>query len=198
MVNVRRRSIILATVDIHNLNRLLCIWLQFVTTQTVMITMQVLTVICMSCSLIILSSTDIIVLFCFKPLAASLQYRHTKGNSSDVELTSIVQNTANADRSWSGYYKISFNCSFCWPVKLVGNLILTPTMKSPRSAGFLLFGMPRLGYRSVHVGPVGPPLPTLSCLPSMVCTVRRQPVRASLRSSSIVRLMSSPSRVKRV
>lgn len=95
-------------------------------------------------------------------------------------------------------YKISFNCSFCWPVKLVGNLILTPTTKSPRSPGFLLFGIPRLGYRSVHVGPVGPPLPTLSCLPSMVCTVRRQPVRASLRSSSIVRLMSSPSRVKRV
>ena len=92
-------------------------------------------------------------------------------------------------------YSISFSFSFCALVKLVGNLIFTPTMKSPRSEGFLDLGMPRLGYRSVQVGPVGPPLPTLSCLPSMVWTVRRQPVRASLRSISIVCLTSSPSRV---
>lgn len=98
----------------------------------------------------------------------------------------------------SSVYSMPFNASFCCVVRLVGNLILTPTTKSPRSAGFLLFGMPRFGYRSVHEGPVGPLLPTLSCLPSIVCTVRRQPVSASLRSSSMVRLMSSPSRVKRV
>ena len=28
-------------------------------------------------------------------------------------------------------YKISLSCCFCWAVKLVGYLILTPTMKSP-------------------------------------------------------------------
>jgi hypothetical protein len=94
-------------------------------------------------------------------------------------------------------YRICFNCSFCWLVKLVGNLILTPIIKSPLSIGFLDFGIPKFGNFSVHVGPVGPPLATLSCLPSMVCTVRRHPVRASLRSSSMMCLMSSFSRVKR-
>jgi len=40
-------------------------------------------------------------------------------------------------------HRICFNCSFCAPVKLVGNLIFTPTTKSPRSLGFLDLGMPR-------------------------------------------------------
>jgi hypothetical protein len=63
---------------------------------------------------------------------------------------------------------------------------LTPTTKSPLSLGFLLFGIPRLGNRSSHVGGVGPECLTGTCLPSIVWIVRFHPVRASLRSISIV------------
>lgn len=90
-------------------------------------------------------------------------------------------------------HKISFNCVFCAGVKLDGNLIEVPTIKSPLSSGFLLFGMPRFGYRSMKVGPVGPDPPTLICLPSMVLTVRFQPVNASFRSISTLCRRSSPS-----
>lgn len=134
------------------------------------------------------------MLFCPKQLARICTHER---KPCDVESASSHLGHRQRQSLSKQNYRISFSFSFCWLVKVVGNLIFTPTTKSPRSAGFLLFGMPKLGYRSVHVGPVGPPLPTLSCFPSMVCTVRRQPVRASLRSSSIVRLISSPSRVKR-
>jgi hypothetical protein len=117
--------------------------------------------------------------------------------SIDRKEKDILGINKNASRLLLRAHSTFLSCSFCALVKLVGNLILTPTTKSPRSFGFFDLGMPRLGNRSVHVGPLGPPLPTLSCLPSIVCTVRRQPVRASLRSRSMVCLMSSPSRVKR-
>lgn len=94
-------------------------------------------------------------------------------------------------------YSTSLKTSFCADVSEVGNLILTPTTKSPRSVGFLDFGIPSPGYRSSKVGPVGPALLTCNCLPSIVCTVRLQPVRASLRSMSMVCLMSSPLRVNK-
>jgi hypothetical protein len=94
------------------------------------------------------------------------------------------------------YHNKSLRISFWCGVSEVGNLILMPTMKSPRSLGFLLFGIPRLGKRSVQVGCVGPLCRTLSCLPSIVETVRLHPVSASLRSTSTVALMSSPSLVK--
>lgn len=46
-------------------------------------------------------------------------------------------------------HRISFSFCFWSAVKLIGNLMLTPTTKSPRSCGFLLLGMPRPGKRSV-------------------------------------------------
>lgn len=94
-------------------------------------------------------------------------------------------------------HRISFSFRFCSIVKLVGNLTLYVTMKLPRSFGFLLRGMPRLGKLSLEPGWVGPLLSRLICLPSMVVTVRRQPVRASLRSKSMLWRMLSPSRVNR-
>ena len=66
------------------------------------------------------------------------------------------------------FYRMFFSASFCCAVNDVGNLIRTPTRKSPRSDGFLLLGIPRFGKRSTKVGPVGPPLLTLICFPSMV------------------------------
>jgi hypothetical protein len=79
------------------------------------------------------------------------------------------------------YQRICFNFSLCSAVNDVGNSIFTPTIKSPRSVGFLLLGMPRPGKRSSHVGGVGPPCRTGTCLPSMVWMDRLHPVRASLR-----------------
>ncbi len=97
----------------------------------------------------------------------------------------------------SGFlYKISFNLLFCAAVRLLGNLTLTSTIISPRSFGFLLFGMPRCGNVSLKPGPVGPPPETGTCLPSIVDMVRLQPVRASLRSNSIVARRLSSSRTK--
>lgn len=86
--------------------------------------------------------------------------------------------------------------SFCCCVSLDGNLISTPTMKSPLSFGDLLFGIPSPGKRSVHVGGVGPLLRTASFFSSIVSTVRDQPVKASFRSMVAVARISSPSRVK--
>ena len=65
-------------------------------------------------------------------------------------------------------HRISFSLFFWSVVRLVGNLMLTPTTKSPRSCGFLLLGMPKPGKRSVYVGGVGPDPPTATCLPSIV------------------------------
>ena len=92
-------------------------------------------------------------------------------------------------------YNISFNFRFCSSVNEVGNLTLYCTMKFPLVPGFLLSGMPQPGNSSWLPGCVGPPFSKGICLPSMVVTVRFQPVRASLRSRSTETLMSSPSRV---
>jgi hypothetical protein len=46
-------------------------------------------------------------------------------------------------------------------------------------------------------GWVGPALSITKFLPSMVVTVRFQPVKASFRFRSMLRIISSPSRVKR-
>lgn len=93
-------------------------------------------------------------------------------------------------------HKISFSWFFCACVKLLGNLTLTSTIISPRSAGFLLFGIPRCGNVSLKPGPVGPPPETGTCLPSIVEIVRLHPVNASLRSSSTVARRLSSSRTK--
>ena len=97
----------------------------------------------------------------------------------------------------SAFHNISLNLFFCAGVRLLGNLTLTSTIISPRSAGFLLFGMPRCGKVSLKPGPVGPPLETGTFLPSIVEMVRFQPVSASLRSSSMVWRRLSSSRTKR-
>ena len=94
-------------------------------------------------------------------------------------------------------HRTSFKIFFCSAVNVVGNLMFTPTTKSPLSLGFLLLGIPCCGKRSVHVGGVGPECLTGTCFPSIVWTVRLHPVRASLRSISIVNLISSPSLLKR-
>lgn len=94
-------------------------------------------------------------------------------------------------------YRISFNRVFCAIVKLAGNLTLTSTSKSPLSAGFLLFGIPRFGKGMTWPGCVGPPPDTGTCLPSIVPIVRLQPVNDSLRSSSTVARRLSSSRLNR-
>jgi len=66
---------------------------------------------------------------------------------------------------------------------------------SPLSRGFFEFGIPWCGKVSLKPGLVGPPRDTVCCRPSMVVTVRCQPVSASLRSGSIVAIRLSPSRV---
>ena len=94
------------------------------------------------------------------------------------------------------HHSISFSCCFCRAVRLVGNLTLYLTMKLPLSLGFLERGMPWPGNVSDVLGLVGPAFSMLSWRPSIVVTVRFQPVSASLRSRSIWWIKSSPSRVK--
>lgn len=79
-------------------------------------------------------------------------------------------------------------------VRVVGNLTLYLTTKSPRWPGFFEMGMPSPGNLSSLPGWVGLDFPTEIFLPSMVVTVRLQPHSASLRSSSTVWMRSSPSR----
>lgn len=81
-------------------------------------------------------------------------------------------------------------------VKEVGNLTSTLTIKSPRRVGCFGFGMPCAGNFSSNPGGVGPAPLTRSCLPSIVLTVRDQPVSASLRLISMVVIRSSPTRFK--
>lgn len=127
----------------------------------------------------------------------------TKKNSpttSPSSITNPATNTlpienAHPPRHPFTPYKISFNFLFCSPVNVPGNLTLYLTTKLPLPPPF--FGIPKSGYVSLLPGCVGPPLSMTRFLPSMVVTVRFQPVRASLRSSSRGRTMSSPSRVKR-
>jgi hypothetical protein len=68
----------------------------------------------------------------------------------------------------------------------MGKRTLYLTMKLPRWPGFLEMGMPRPGYVSELPGCVGPDFSMGRLFPSMVVTVRLQPVSASLRSSSTV------------
>lgn len=72
----------------------------------------------------------------------------------------------------------------------------TLTIKSPRRVGCFGFGMPCAGNFSSNPGGVGPAPLTRSCLPSIVLTVRDQPVSASLRLISMVVIRSSPTRFK--
>lgn len=76
---------------------------------------------------------------------------------------------------------------------LEGNFTFTSTIISPLSVGFLLFGIPRSGKVILWPGAVGPLPDTGTCLPSIVEIVLRQPVSASLSSSSTKtrRLLSS-------
>ena len=99
-------------------------------------------------------------------------------------------------RKWQNHGKTVLRVSFCALVRLVGNLTLALTTKSPRSLGFLEMVMPKPGYRSSEPGCVGPGLETRSDLPSMVLTMCSQPVRASLRLRSTVVIRSSPARLK--
>lgn len=94
-------------------------------------------------------------------------------------------------------HRISLSCCFCAGVRLVGNLTLYLTTKSPREPGFFEMGIPRFGNLSSLPGCVGVDFPTEIFLPSMVVTVRFQPHNASLRSSSTVWMRSSPSRTYR-
>jgi hypothetical protein len=63
-------------------------------------------------------------------------------------------------------YSISLKICLCVAVNEMGNLIFTSMTKLSRSLGVLLFGMPKFGNRSSHVGGVGPPWLTGTGWPS--------------------------------
>lgn len=92
----------------------------------------------------------------------------------------------NTKKERRNHGRTSLNTSFCDGVRLAGNRTLTRTTRSPRSAGFLDIVMPKPGNRSSWPGCVGPGFETRIDLPSIVRTIRSQPVRASLRLISTV------------
>jgi hypothetical protein len=112
--------------------------------------------------------------------------KQTPINAAPMMVKAMRYLLSSACLHWPPAHRISWSFCFCVAVKVVGNLTLYLTTKSPRWPGFFEMGIPRPGNLSSLPGCVGVDFPTEMFFPSMVVTVRLQPHNASLRSSSRV------------